>query len=68
MSRMTQNSANDHNFKVKDIENVKFYILNEFFVYKLKHTYIDFILCILSKNVETVFEITKKINLDNLVM
>ena len=52
MSRMTQNSASDHNFKVKEIEKVKFYILNDFFVHKLKQTYIE--------NVETVIEITKK--------
>ena len=42
MSRMTQNSASDHNFKVKEIEKVKFYTLNDFFVHKLKQTYIDF--------------------------
>ena len=43
MSTMTQNSATDLNFKVKEIEKVKFYILNEFFVHKPKQTYIDFI-------------------------
>ena len=40
MSRMTQNSASDHNFKVKEIEKVKFDILNDFIVHKLKQTYI----------------------------
>ena len=49
MSRMTQNSASDHNFKVKEVEKVKFYILNEFFIHKLKQTYIDFILCVLKQ-------------------
>ena len=43
MSRMTQNRASDHNFKVKEIQKVKFYILNDFLVHKLKQTYIDFI-------------------------
>ena len=40
---MTQNSASDHNFKVREMEKVKFYILNDFFVHKLNQTYIDFI-------------------------
>ena len=43
MSRVTQNSASDHNFKVKEVEKVNFFILNDFFVHKLKQTYIDLI-------------------------
>ena len=58
MSRMTQNSARDHKFlghtgpfKVKEIEKVKCYILNDFFVYKLKQTYIDFIFMYIKINI-----------------
>ena len=49
MSRMTKNSASDHNFKVKEIEKITFYILNDFFVPKLKQTYIDLFLCMLKQ-------------------
>ena len=45
MSRMTQNSASDYNFEVKEIEKVQFDILNNFFVHILKQTYIDLFLC-----------------------
>ena len=64
MSRMTQNSASDHNFKVKEIEKVKFYILNEFFVHKLKQTYIDFIfMYIKAKTWKLYLILQKKMNI-----
>ena len=50
MSRMTQNSESDHNFKDKERGKVKFYMLNDFFIHKLKQTYIDFIFMYIKQN------------------